>query len=249
MASPPERLISARPASPPSITLHSPENQISKPSTTQSAPRRSANLHQTLLTKLRPLPFQYIYTFYHQKSSTSSGPTSLTLLSDSIPDIATFYRIYNNFPFASLSLKDSVHLFRSSVTPLWEDASNLTGGCWVLKARREDSRSLKIFEEIAILVVGGELQVAIQGEHDHVLGISYSPRLYWAHISVWTKKGGNEKSIQALERTILEGLSEELRPGSKGEYYYKKHSEHDGWEQATSEVRKVEEGKETNTGK
>ena len=236
MASPPARLSNITTPNLPCITLHSPENQISKP-TAQTPPRRSANLHQALLTKLRPLPFQYIYAFYHQKSSTLSGPKSLTLLSDSIPDIATFYRIYNNFPFGSVTLKDSVHVFRSGVQPLWEDAENLAGGCWVLKVRREDDRSLKVFEEIAIMVVGGELQVAVQGERDHVLGVSYSPRLYWAHISVWTKKGGNKKSVEALESTILERLSEDLRPKSASEYYYKKHSDHEGWEEATRDVK------------
>lgn len=239
MASPPYRLSNIT-SHPPSITLLSPENQTSKP-TTQTPPRRSANLHQALLTKLRPLPFQYIYACYHQRSSTSSGAKSLTLLSDSIPDIATFYRIYNNFPFPCLTLKDSLHVFRSGVQPLWEDTENLAGGCWVLKVRREEDRSLKVFEEIAIMVVGGELQVAVQGERDHVLGVSYSPRLYWAHVSVWTKKGGNKKSIELLESTILERLSEDLRPKSASEYYYKKHSDHEGWEDAT---RLAEEGLE-----
>lgn len=235
MASTPQ-LSNTTASTPPSITLHSPEDQISKP-TTQTPPRRSGNLHQTLFTKLRPLPFQYIYTFYHQKSSSLSGPESLTLLSDSIPDIATFYRIYNNFPFASLTIKDSVHIFRSGVQPLWEDPETLDGGCWVLKVRREDDRSLKVFEEIAIMVVGGELQVAVQGEHDHVLGVSYSPRLYWAHISVWTKKGNSKRSIEQLESTVLERLSQDLKPRSVSEYYYKKHSEHEGWEEATKNVR------------
>ena len=244
MTSPPSRLSAITPSSPPSITLHSPENQVSKPTTTtQTPPRRSANLHQALLTKLRPLPFQYIYTCYHQKSSTQSGPSSLTLLSSSIPDIATFYRIYNNFPFPSLTLKDSLHIFRSGVSPLWEDPENLHGGCWVLKTRREDSRSLKVFEEIAIMVVGGELQAAVQGERDHVLGISYSPRLYWAHISVWTKKGSNQQSIDLLQKTILERLNEDLKPSSASEYYYKKHSDHEGWEDATREMRELADAK------
>lgn len=88
------------------------------------------------------------------------------------------------------------------------------------------------------MVVGGELQVAVQGERDHILGISYSPRLYWAHITIWTKKGSNQKSIELLENTILERLSEDLRPNSVSEYYYKKHSDHEGWGEATRDVKK-----------
>lgn len=73
-------------------------------------------------------------------------------------------------------------------------------------------------------------------ERDHILGISYSPRLYTAHISIWTKKGDNKKSIEALQKTILSRLSEDLRPASEEEYYYKKHSDHEGFGDAVKGV-------------
>ena len=82
---------------------------------------------------------------------------------------------------------------------------------------------------------GGELQAALAEAgitKDHVLGMSYSPRLYWGHISIWTKKGDSFKSVEVLEKMMLERLSPELRPRSGGEYYYKKHSEHEGWKEA-----------------
>lgn len=66
-------------------------------------------------------------------------------------------------------------------------------------------------------------------ERDHVLGISYSPRVYWAHISIWTSQGTNQASILSLEQAVLSGLSSEYRPKSASEYYYKKHSDHEGW--------------------
>lgn len=78
-----------------------------------------------------------------------------------MPDIATFYKIYNNFPFDSLSLKDGVHFFRTGVKPLWEDEQNLQGGCWTVKVRKEDGRSIKAWEELCLMVLGGELQAAV----------------------------------------------------------------------------------------
>lgn len=69
-------------------------------------------------------------------------------------------------------------------------------------------------------------------ERDHILGISYSPRLYVAHISIWTKFGDNRKSVENLQTTVVSRLSPELQPTSELEYYFKKHSEHDGWEEA-----------------
>jgi hypothetical protein len=230
----------------PSVSFTSPEN------TTTSRPplptRKSSTFHKALMTKLRPLPFQYVWAVWHENPSkapvqaeptpTSSPdgtapPTSLststfsirlTLLADSVPDIGVFYKIYNNFPWESLRLKDSIHIFRAGVKPLWEDPENLDGGAFTLKIRR-------------LMGCGGELQAAFVDAgitKDHVLGMSYSPRLYWGHITIWTKKGESFKSVEVLEKMMLERLSPELRPRSSGEYYYKKHSEHEGWKEAVA---------------
>jgi len=60
-------------------------------------------------------------------------------------------------------------------------------------------------------------------ERDHILGMSFSPRLYFTHISIWTKQGNNLRSILLLERAIVEGLSADLRPRSDTELNYRKH--------------------------
>ena len=120
--------------------------------------RSSSLLHKNVLSRMRPLPFQYVFSFYHTKSSTSAAPT---LLADTVPDIATFYKIYNNFPFDNLALKDGVHFFRAGVQPLWEDEQNLKGGCWTMKVRKEDGKSVKTWEELCLMVLGGELQAAV----------------------------------------------------------------------------------------
>jgi hypothetical protein len=69
-------------------------------------------------------------------------------------------------------------------------------------------------------------------ERDHVLGLSFSPRLYHAHISIWTQQGTNKASIEKMEHALLAGLSEDLRPRSAADYYYKRHRDHDGFEEA-----------------
>lgn len=240
------------------------EHDESTTKTTSSRPgSTSSHRHHNLLTRLRPLPFQYIFSLYHTKSTSTTTPT---LLASSIPDIATFYKIYNNFPWEALPLRDAVHIFRSGVKPLWEDDENIDGGCWVVKVRRDGGKAIRCWEELCLMVCGGELQGVVCGgefdpflspssrlslrepssvdsrsdcsvtiltifhaERDHILGISYSPRLYVSHISIWTKNGDNKRSIEALQRTILSRLSEDLRPTLEGEYYYKKHREHQGF--------------------
>lgn len=67
----------------------------------------------------------------------------------------------------------------------------------------------------------------VPAEHDHVLGITSSVQFNSHLISVWNKKGDNERSVRALEQTILCRLSPELRPGgSHAEAYsYRCHAD------------------------
>ena len=163
----------------PSMSFTSPDN-----TTTTRPPlptRRSSNLHKQFVAKLRPLPFQYVWAVWHDNpsktippanstpeaspqkanASTTAFSTRLTLLADSVPDIGAFYRVYNNFPWDSLKLKDTVHIFRAGVKPLWEDPENIEGGAWTLKVRREESKAVKTWEEICLMGCGGELQAEI----------------------------------------------------------------------------------------
>ena len=156
-----------------------PHHADTKPERPALVSRRSSSFHKLAITKLRPLPFQYVWALWHDKSgslwsaaststssSTPSSPGStyddrLTLLADQVPDIATFYRIWNNFPWDLIRQKDCVHLFRQGVKPLWEDEENLDGGGWVLKIRRDDGKAIRAWEEICLMGCGGELQASL----------------------------------------------------------------------------------------
>lgn len=144
----------------PTVTI-SPSDST-RPTTTRQ--RSSSLLHKNVLSRMRALPFQYVFTFWHTNHSTQIPKC----LSEYVPDVGAFYKIHNNFPFTSLPTKDSVHFFRTGVKPLWEDKENLNGGCWTIKVRKEDGRSLKVWEEICLLVLGGEVQSAVaRGKSDN----------------------------------------------------------------------------------
>ncbi|OAG42867.1 hypothetical protein AYO21_02818 [Fonsecaea monophora] len=196
-----------------------------------SLPRRSSSLHKQVIAKLRPLPFQYRWSVWHSKShlqpTSQQSPDAypLTMLVDSVADIGTFYRIFNNLPWSQIKQKDSIHIFRSGVQPLWEDEENRRGGRWLIRVRPEEGKDVRCWEEICLLCCGGELQAAIARERDHILGMSFSPRQYFTHISIWTKKGDNLTSIMLMERAILAGLSPDLRPRSSTDFNYRRHAE------------------------
>ncbi|KAF7507812.1 hypothetical protein GJ744_010113 [Endocarpon pusillum] len=231
---------------PPSISVTNGDTNPT-PNHTNLTTRKSASLHKNIITKLRPLPLQYVWSVYYEKAGSSSSTTAntstaanytdrLSTLASSVPDIGQFYKIFNNIPWSSIQSRNSVHIFRCGVQPLWEDPENLDGGCFTLKVRRQDQgdeKPKRVWEEICLMGCGGELQAALAeaGIRDHVLGMSFSPRLYWVCVSIWLKKG-DEKSASIVQKTVLERLSPELRPANESEYYFKKHSEHPGWEEA-----------------
>jgi hypothetical protein len=124
-----------------------------------SATRRS--LHQNIIGKLRPLPFQYHWTVWYDKHSDSrSYDNRLYILHEDVADIATFYRVYNNYPWDKVRLRDTVHIFRKGVKPVWEDPENLNGGSWTFRVPK--SKSQAFFHEIAILCISNELQAVVE---------------------------------------------------------------------------------------
>lgn len=80
-------------------------------------------------------------------------------------------------------------------------------------------------------------------EHDHVLGVSTSVRFNSHLISVWNKLGSNDRSIRALEQTIISRLSPELRPTgtSATSYFYRRHDENEGYQEAVEKSASVSE--------
>ncbi|KAL4816332.1 translation initiation factor eIF 4e-like domain-containing protein [Aspergillus spinulosporus] len=230
----------------PTPRIDTPELRVQQPSptedttkeTTDRSPATRRTLHQNILGKLRPLPLQYHWTFWYDKHSGTESASStdyderLYVLYEDVADIATFYRIYNNYPWEKIPQRDTVHIFRKGVRPVWEDPENVRGGCWRFRVPKRKAQAF--FHEIAILCISSEFQAALEKEHDHVLGVSTSVRFNTHLISVWNKLGSNERSIKLLEETIINRLSPNLRPTDPGpnSYFYRRHNENEGYQQA-----------------
>lgn len=231
------------------------------------SPVSRKSLHQNIIGKLRPLPFQYHWTVWFDKHTDSGNYEGrLSVLHEDVSDIATFYRVYNNYPWDKVKLRDTVHIFRKGVKPTWEDPENTNGGCWTFRVPK--SKSQDFFHEIAILCMANEFQAALESgmfifrsyqcafiqyllmlpEHDHVVGVSTSARFNSHLISIWNKGGSNQKAIKALEETIMDRLSPELKPASSNSYFYKRHDEHDGFKEAVNR-KEAETQSATETGK
>jgi hypothetical protein len=124
-------------------------------------PTTRKTLHQNILGKLRPLPFQYHWTVWYEKHFDSGNfEDRLYILHEDVADIATFYRVYNNYPWDKVKLRDTVHIFRKGVKPVWEDPENLKGGSWTFRVPKAKSQAF--FHEVAILCMANEFQAALE---------------------------------------------------------------------------------------
>jgi hypothetical protein len=110
---------------------------------------------------MRPPPFQYAWTFYHDKHSESgSYDGRLTVLLENIITIKPFWEAYNLFPLKNLKMKDSVHFFKRGVKPVWEDPRNVKGGSWTFRVPKDKSE--KTWMEMLLLAVGEAFADVIQ---------------------------------------------------------------------------------------
>jgi hypothetical protein len=149
--------------------MDTPELRVQKASPTEESndavdksPANRRTLHQNILGKLRPLPLQYHWTFWYDKHAegASDYDDRLYVLYEDVADIATFYRVYNNYPWDKIPQRDTVHIFRKGVKPVWEDPANLKGGCWRFRVPKRKAQAF--FHEIAILCLANEFQAVLE---------------------------------------------------------------------------------------
>ena len=183
---------------------------------------------------------KYLWDFYYDKhSSTSDYGERLTLYNETpIDNLPTFWRYYNNLPLTLLNMRDSVHFFKHTVHPMWEDARNQDGGAWCFKLPDEkalapeakdskESHALRFFEDLLMLAVGEAFSDVIQPKDD-LCGISYTRRYSSSLIMIWTRKAKEQKTIQGIKDIVDAESSAKIRTLLQNEKYcyYKTHREH-----------------------
>jgi Eukaryotic initiation factor 4E len=138
-----------------------------------------------LSTRLRKMyPLVHSWEFWHDRSNrekaldpkatVEASATSSSTKSDDtyeerlvklldITDVQHFWELYNNFPVDKmLRLRDSVHLFKKGVKPLWEDPRNVRGGAWTFRVPKEQAP--EFWKHICLAAIGEALQSAVYDE-------------------------------------------------------------------------------------
>lgn len=140
----------------PSVSENSP---TTTPTTGPSSQRDAMKLN--MLKRMRPPPFTYAWSFYHDKHSTSSNYEGrLTLLLENIITLKPFWESFNNYPVEQLKMKDSIHFFKRGVKPVWEDPRNVKGGAWTFRVVKDKSK--EFWKELLLFAVGDQFADVIQ---------------------------------------------------------------------------------------
>ncbi|KAK6434323.1 hypothetical protein LTR95_009488 [Oleoguttula sp. CCFEE 5521] len=194
-------------------------------------------------------PLVHAWTFWHDRQDRSNTPPASTAQrpnptpedpSDyedrlvplaSIADVAAFWGVLNNFDISLLPLRDSIHLFKRGVKPLWEDPRNAKGGAWTFRVPK--SQAGEWWKEVCMMAVGEQLQAAVvgsddgegRGAKDDICGISLGVRFNSCLLQVWNRDGEHSEGIQRVLESITAGLSAGLGM-REGSFYYKRHAEH-----------------------
>lgn len=84
-----------------------------------------------------------------------------------------------------------------------------------------------------MMAIGEQLQSAVDEPdrktfRDDICGVSLGVRFNSMLVQIWNRDGSHEAGIERIAQTVLEGISEIMRP-REGSYYYKKHDEHAGF--------------------
>ncbi len=79
---------------------------------------------------------------------------------------------------------------------------------------------------------------------DDLCGVTLSVRFNSDLISIWTRDGTNQKTIDGILSVMKAKLSPNLMPKESSHYYYKKHSEHKGYDEVVAKARSAGAAKE-----
>ena len=168
----------------------------------------------------------------HDQDTTASGQAKayedILVPLMTVSTVKKFWETVNNFDLSTLKLRDSFHMFKKTVKPVWEDQRNVRGGSWTFRINK--SISPAVWTNILLMAIGESLQGVVEAGDD-ICGVSISVRFNSHLVSVWNRDASNQQSIDAIKHRFLQELPEEMRP-SPSNIYYKKHSEHSGFSEA-----------------
>ncbi|KAJ4306374.1 hypothetical protein N0V88_001174 [Collariella sp. IMI 366227] len=200
--------------------------------TVSSPAEQRGDAKRNLFKAMRPLPTQHYWNVWfdrpqQQQTQTPDGEyhAQLEQLGSQIESVQDFWRYNNNTPVEQIKMRESIYLFKAGFKPIWEDRRNILGGSWTFRVPK--SAGPDVWTRVQLLAIGEKLQSVLE-EGDQICGVGLSIRFNAHLITIWHRDASRQKSIDNMLQCVLGELPEELRP-KPNNYFYKKHSDHEGF--------------------
>jgi len=115
-----------------------------------------------------------------------------------ITTIADFWTFYNNWNKVGGITSKHFFLMLEGVSPIWEDITNINGGCWSFKVH--ENQCDELWEDLSVYLICNQLCPAIP---DEIVGLSIcSKKNNNVVIKIWNKKSKNN-SLKLINEYIL----------------------------------------------
>ena len=116
-----------------------------------------------------------------------------------IKTINDFWSLYNNWDKTGGITSKHFFLMKNDVTPIWEDANNVHGGCWSFKINEDQAEEL--WENLSTYLVSNELCPTVA---DEIVGLSIClKKNNNTVVKIWNKNSKNS-TLKLINEKILE---------------------------------------------
>lgn len=134
--------------------------------------------------------------WYHDPLNTNWDISSYKEISV-IDSIDSFWQSYT-FIENNIVENSMFFLMRKGINPLWEDKSNVTGGCWSFKIQK--GNIIEYWTELSIFLLNEDLIINNKNKSktnnsNIINGLSISPKKTFCIIKIWN----NNSSISNIE--------------------------------------------------
>lgn len=175
-------------------------------------------------------PLQNEWDFWYFKPNRNKQNWQDNLLKiHSFSTVEDFWALYNHIELPSrLQHGSDYNLFKSGISPMWEDDANRKGGRLVILFKKQsdsnayikDLRRIedKIWLETCLCMIGE----AFGTDNDKICGLVYNSRGKLDRISIWTSDFEDKEGIAKIANVLKE------RTHVSEKIFYEKHSDEKG---------------------
>ncbi|KAF9113647.1 Eukaryotic translation initiation factor 4E type 2 [Mortierella sp. AM989] len=153
-------------------------------------------------SEIHPLHFNWVFWFMHRApgSKILNYESSMKKIG-TFGSVEDFWAVYSHLrrPHELPHVSD-YHLFKQGVRPVWEDATNINGGKWIVRLKK--GLASRYWENLVMAVIGDQFEVGPE-----ICGIVLSIRGAEDILSIWNRSASEGRINLKIRDTMKRVLS------------------------------------------